>query len=72
MIRIIIASDQADLLRDGSQPLEIVDDKGVVLGCYWQAFSQTEIGEAKRRAAAEPGGKTTDQVMERLAGLEQE
>jgi hypothetical protein len=70
MIRITVASDQARMLREGQQPLEVVDEHGNAVGCYWKAFTSEEVAEARRRSAAEPGGRTTKEILERLSGME--
>ena len=72
MIRITVAGDQAQKLREGQQPIELVDEQGDIIGCYLQAFSSSEIAEAKRRSATEQGGRTTEQVLECLSQLERE
>jgi hypothetical protein len=69
MIRITVANDQAEKLRLGRDAIELVDEKGDVIGCYAQAFSSVEIAEAKRRSALEQGGRITAEILDRLAGL---
>jgi len=72
MVRIVLAEEQANEARRTKDWVELVDDKGVVIGRYFQAFSQAEIQEAKRRSAESKGGRTTAEVIERLKQREAE
>jgi hypothetical protein len=66
-VRIIVADNQAQELRHGRDGVEIVDQQGKVIGRYFPAFTPAEIAEAKRRSATETGGRTTAEVLARLA-----
>lgn len=70
MIRITVAGEQAEKLRQCRDSVELFDEKGNVIGCYSQAFSGAEITEAKHRSAMERGGRTTSEVLDRLSQLE--
>lgn len=70
MIRIVITAEQASQLDQSNELVEIVDEHGNHLGFFTQPFSQAEILEAKRRSSSENGGRTTAEVLNRLAGLD--
>ena len=70
MIRIVINSEQAKKLGESNEPVEIVDENGNHLGYFAQPFSQSEILEAKRRSFSERGGRTTEEVLDRLESLQ--
>ncbi len=70
MVRSIVTEEQAKQLTGSLEPLEIVDEQGNRIGCFTQPFSESEITEAKRRSMTEKGGRTTAEVLERLANLD--
>jgi hypothetical protein len=70
MVRITVPDQQAEVLRKGDEAVLLVDEQGKVIGRFLPAFSAEEILEARRRAATESGGRTTAEVLERLARSE--
>ena len=70
MVRITVPDQQAEALRKGIETILLVDERGQVIGRYLPAFSADEILEARRRSATESGGRTTAEVLERLARKE--
>lgn len=69
MIRIVITAEQGSQFDQSNEPVEIVDEHGNPLGYFAQPFSQADILEARRRSAASGGGRTTAEVLNRLADL---
>lgn len=67
MVRIVVTSEQARQLGESPDPIELVDEHGNHLGYFTQPFSRSEILEAKRRSESESGGRTTAEVLDRLA-----
>lgn len=70
MVRITIADDEAAELRRGRDGVELIDQQGKVIGRYFPFFTPAEVAEARRRSATETGGRTTAEVLARLAQLE--
>jgi hypothetical protein len=70
MVRIVLAEEQAKEIRQTKDWVELVDASGAIIGRYFQAFSQAEIQDAKRRSAEEKGGRTTAEVLARLKQLD--
>lgn len=68
MIRIIVTPQQARQLESNEGPVEIVDEQGRHLGYLTQSFSKSEIDEARRRSMTEAGGRSTADVLKKLAG----
>ena len=72
MVQIVVTAEQAKLLEQSHEAIEIVDEQGNRIGYYTQPFSESEIHEAKRRSETEKGGRTTKEVLERLSNLDTE
>ena len=70
MVQIVVTAEQAKQLGESREPIEIVDQDGNKIGYYTQPFTNAEIVEAKRRSDSESGGRTTQQVLDRLSSLE--
>lgn len=70
MVRIVVSAQQARQIGETHEPLEVVDEQGNHVAYFMQTFSQAEILEAKRRSEAEVGGRTTAEVLDRLAKLD--
>ncbi len=68
MVQIVVTTEQALQIESSRQAIEIVDDQGKRVGF----FTDADIAEAKRRAANEPMGRTTEEVLLRLSKLESE
>ena len=70
MSKIVVSAELARLLGKTFEAVELVDKDGKHLGYFNPPVSKEEIEEAKRRLAAGSEGRTTAEVLERLAGLE--
>lgn len=70
MVRITVPDQQAEALRNRSETILLVDQRGNVIGSFSPSFSAEEVLEAKRRSVAELGGSTTAEVLARLTKLE--
>jgi hypothetical protein len=70
MVQIVVTAEQAKQLGESREPIEIVDQDGNKIGYYTQPFTNAEIVEAKRRSDSESGGRTTQQVLDRLSSME--
>jgi len=70
MVQIVVTAEQAKRLGDSRDPIEILDQDGNRIGYYTQAFTNAEIAEAKRRSQSETGGRTTQEVLNRITGME--
>lgn len=72
MIQIMVTAEQAKQLEDSRGPVEIVDQDGNRVGYYTQSFTNADITEARRRSASETGGRTTQDVLDRISKAESE
>ena len=72
MVQIVVTAEQALKIASSNEAIEIVDDTGKRIGFFTKPFTDAEIAEAKHRAANEPLGRTTEEVLERLSKLESE
>jgi hypothetical protein len=70
MVQIVVTSEQASRIKASGDAIEIVDDKGNRVGYFTKPFTDAEIEEAKSRAANEPMGRTTEEVLKRLSELD--
>lgn len=70
MVQIVVTAEQAKRLGDSRDPIEILDQDGNRIGYYTQAFTNAEIAEAKHRSQSEIGGRTTQEVLDRITGME--
>ena len=70
MIQIVVTAEQAKQLGESPEPIEIVDQNGNRIGYYTQPFTNAEIAEAKRRSESETGGRTTQEVLDRISNME--
>lgn len=72
MVQIVVTSEQALRIESSREAIEIIDDNGKRIGFFTKPFSEAEIDEAKYRAANEPMGRTTEEVLERLSKFDSE
>jgi hypothetical protein len=72
MVQIVVTAEQARQLGKSGEPIEIVDQEGNRIGFYTQPFTNAEIAEAKRRSESENGGRTTQEVLDRISKMESE
>ena len=70
MVQIVVTAEQAKQLGKSREPIEIVDQEGNRVGYYTQPFTNAEIAEAKRRSESESGGRTTQEVLDRISKME--
>ncbi len=70
MVSIVVTAEQAKQLGNSAEPIEIVDQAGNRIGYYSQLFMNAEIAEAKRRSESESGGRTTQEVLDRISRME--
>lgn len=66
MIKIEVNADVARRIMESGESIEIVDERGRRLGFVSRPISDHEIAEARRRADAEQGGSTLDDVWKRI------
>ena len=69
MVQIVVTAEQAKQLGESRAPIEILDQAGNRIGYYTQPFTNAEIAEAKRRSESETGGRTTREVLDRMAKM---
>jgi len=70
MVQIVVTAEQAKQLGESREPIEIVDQHGNRIGYYTQPFTNAEIAEAKHRSESETGGRTTQEVLDRISKME--
>lgn len=70
MVQIVVTAEQAKQLGKSRESVEIVDQEGNRIGYYTQPFTNAEIAEAKRRSESESGGRTTQDVLDRISKME--
>ena len=66
MVELVVTPEQAKLLSEAKDSVEIVDGDGNRLGFFARRFSEHEIATARLRAAGGNAGRTTDEVLGRL------
>jgi hypothetical protein len=69
MVQIVVTSEQAKQLGESREAIEIVDQDGNRIGYYTKPFTNAEIVEAKRRSESETGGRTTQEVLNRISKM---
>lgn len=69
MVKLVVNVEQAKLLMEAQESVEILDPKGNRLGFFARPFSDHEIELARSRAAAGQPGRSTVDVLERLESL---
>lgn len=69
MVELVVTAEQAKLLAEASDSVEIVDGKGNRLGFFARRFSDREVATASLRGAAAVPGRSTAEVLERLKSL---
>ena len=66
MVELVVTAEQAKLLADAIESVEIVDAQGNRLGFFARRFSDHEVSIAAVRAASGHAGRSTGEVLERL------
>jgi hypothetical protein len=70
MAYITIDEQQAQMVRETSETIEVRDHEGNRLGYVSRNFTPEEIAEAKRRLVSGGPSYTTQQVLSHLSSLE--
>lgn len=70
MVQIVVTAEQAKQLGKSRESIEILDQAGNRIGYYTRPFTNAEIAEAKRRSESESGGRTTQEVLDRISKME--
>ena len=66
MVELVVTAEQAKLLANANESVEIVDAQGNRLGFFARFFSDHEVAIAAVRAASGQAGRATGEVLERL------
>lgn len=69
MVELVVSAEQAKLLQEAQDSVEIVDAHGNRLGFFARRFSDREVEIARARAAASEPGRPTGEVLDRLRSL---
>jgi hypothetical protein len=70
MVEMVVTADQAKLLAEARESVEILDAQGNRLGFFARRFSDSDVAIALSRAAQRTSGRSTSEVLERLSSLE--
>lgn len=71
MVQIVMTPEQANVLANANESVEIVDTRGNRLGFFFaRQFSEQEIAIARQRAASDEPRHSTAQVFARLQSAE--
>lgn len=70
MVQITVTAEQAAQIGQSLGPIELLDQEGRSIGYFTKPISNAEIAEAKRRSQSSTGGRTTQEVLERLTKLD--
>lgn len=73
MTQVILNHEQTTAIRSANGSVEILDDRGILVGFLSRKILATpeEIAEAKRRLKSPGPWQTTKEFLARLRGLEQ-
>ena len=69
MVELVLTDEQARLLAEARESVEVVDPHGNRLGFFARRFSDTDVEIARKRAASGQPGIATSIVLERLSSL---
>jgi hypothetical protein len=70
MVELVLSAEQARLLAESQESVEIVDAQGNRLGFFARRFSDGDIETARRRAALNKPGRSTADILQGLRALE--
>lgn len=72
MVQLIVDDDQARLIRESAEPVEIVDRTGNRIGIlnWGHEWTPEELAEAERRARSDGPWHTTQEVLDHLKSLD--
>lgn len=71
MSQIVLSAHQVQFVVAASDPVELRDDQGTLLGYVARPPADTEVAAAKRRLTSGGPWHTTEQVLKHLESLEQ-
>jgi hypothetical protein len=71
MPHIVVDDEQAKVIAESTETIEIRDQQGKHLGYVAHGFSAEDIAIARRRMASDEPRYTTQQVQDHLRSLEQ-
>jgi hypothetical protein len=69
MVELVVTAEQAKLLTEAKDGVEIVDAQGNRLGFFARQFSDRDLSSAQLRASSGQIGRSTADVLERLQSL---
>jgi hypothetical protein len=69
MVELVVSAEQARLLAETQESVEIVDANGNRLGFFARRFSDRDIETALTRAKTGTSGRSTADVLEQLKTL---
>jgi hypothetical protein len=72
MLHIVVDEEQAKIISESSERIEIRDRNGRHLGYVTQGVSEEDIAIAKERMASDEPRYTTAEVLDHLRSLEQQ
>lgn len=72
MVRMVVTSEQAQILTTANEKIELFDDAGNRLGVVARPISEADVALAQKRAESNQPYRTTKEVLERLKSLEQQ
>ena len=70
MEHIVVNDQQARLISEATESIEIRDAKGSHLGYVARGFTEADIAIAKQRSASDQPRYTTTQVLDHLRSLD--
>jgi hypothetical protein len=70
MQHIVVDDEQAKLIAETTDPVQIRDRRGKHLGYVAHGFTEEDIAIAKQRAASDQPCYTTQEVLDHLQSLE--
>jgi hypothetical protein len=70
MIKIVLSAEQASLVCQAADAVEMLDPDGKCLGVFVQAFSAAEIETALKRRDSNQPRYTTAEVLSHLRAIE--
>lgn len=66
MIRLTLTEEQQQIVREASEPIEVVDSDGNVLTMIGHGFTQTDLDEAVAAARSQKPVGSLKRLLERL------
>jgi hypothetical protein len=70
MVTLVLTAEQAKVLADARETVEVTDAAGTRLGVIERPLSDAEVETALARLAESRGGKTTVEVLAKLMTLD--